>query len=60
MTQPPLRVLGLLGEYRMSSKSGMMVTLALEYSKDQGAEIFFWDCNEKPLPFVGEDGCWEN
>ena len=60
MTQPPLRVLGLSGEYRPTSKSGMLVNLALDYSESRGAEIFFWDCNEKPLPFVEEDGCWDN
>ena len=60
MSEQPLRVLGLSGEYRPTSKSGMMVTLALEIAKEAGAEIFFWDCNEKPLPFVGEDGCWNN
>jgi FMN reductase len=60
MSEPPLRILGLSGEYRPTSKSGMMVKLALGMAKAAGAEVFFWDCNEKPLPFVGEDGCWEN
>lgn len=60
MTQTPLRILGLSGEYRSTSKSGMMVNLSLSYAESKGAEIIFWDCAEKPLPFVGEDGCWEN
>ena len=60
MSEQPLRVLGLSGEYRSTSKSGMMVNHALNLAKESGAEVFFWDCNEKPLPFVGEDGCWEN
>jgi FMN reductase len=60
MTQTPLRILGLSGEYRPTSKSGMMVNLALSYAELKGAEVLFWDCAEKPLPFVGEDGCWEN
>ena len=37
-----------------------MVNHALNLAKDSGAEVFFWDCNEKPLPLVGEDGCWDN
>lgn len=60
MSEQPLRVLGLSGEYRSTSKSGMMVNHALNLAKEAGAEVFFWDCNEKPLPFVGEDGCWDN
>ena len=60
MTQTPPRILGLSGEYRSTSKSGMLVNHALSYAHSKGAEIMFWDCAEKPLPFVGEDGCWEN
>ena len=29
-------------------------------SKSLGAEVHFWDLDVKPLPLVGEDGCWEN
>ena len=60
MAKTSLRILGLSGEYRSTSKSGMMVNLALSYAESKGAEIVFWDCAEKPLPFVGEDGCWDN
>lgn len=60
MSSAPLRILGLSGEYRSTSKSGMMVNLALSHARSLGADIFYWDCYEKPLPFVGEDGCWEN
>lgn len=60
MSQSVTRILGLSGEYRPTSKSGMLVLHALEYAKSKGAEIIFWDCAEKPLPFVGEDGCWDN
>ena len=60
MSETNLRILGLSGEYRPSSKSGMMVNQALVFAEGMGAEVFFWDCNEKPLPFVGEDGCWDN
>ena len=60
MTEQPLRILGLSGEYRPSSKSGMMVTQALSIAEAAGAEVHFWDCDKNPLPFVGEDGCWEH
>ena len=60
MSERPLRIMGLSGEYRPTSKSGMMVLQALAIAEASGAEIIFWDCIEKPLPFVGEDGCWDN
>ena len=60
MSERPLRIMGLSGEYRPTSKSGMMVLQALAIAEASGAEIILWDCHEKPLPFVGEDGCWDN
>ena len=53
-----MKVIGLAGEYRSSSKSGMLVNLALKMAKEQGADVEFWDLDERPLPFVGEEGCW--
>lgn len=53
-----LKVIGLAGEYRATSKSGMLVNLALTIAKEQGADVEFWDLAERPLPLVGEDGCW--
>ena len=58
MGDKPLKVIGLAGEYRSSSKSGMLVNLALKMAKEQGADVEFWDLNERPLPLVGEEGCW--
>ena len=58
MGDKPLRVIGLAGEYRSSSKSGMLVNLALKMAKEQGADVEFWDLDERPLPLVGEEGCW--
>ena len=58
MGNEPLKVLGLAGEYRASSKSGMLVNAALNLAKGQGAEVVFWDLSEQPLPLVGEEGCW--
>ena len=58
MTSTSMKILGLAGEYRSSSKSGMLVNEALHHAKLKGAEVVFWDLDEKPLPLVGEDGCW--
>jgi FMN reductase len=60
MSYNGLKLLGLAGEYRSSSKSGMLVNEALKIAESKGAEVVFWDLNEKPLPFVGEDGCWNH
>jgi FMN reductase len=60
MTTKKLKVLGLAGEYRASSKSGMLVNAALKLAEGMGAEVEFWDLAEKPLPLVGEDGCWNH
>ncbi|MBH34663.1 MAG: NADPH-dependent FMN reductase [Euryarchaeota archaeon] len=53
-----IKILGLAGEYRSSSKSGMLVNAALEMAEAKGADVVFWDLAEKPLPLVGEEGCW--
>ena len=60
MAKNNIKVLGLSGEYRPTSKCGMLVNLALDIAKNQGAEICFWDLDVDPLPLVGEEGCWEN
>ena len=55
-----MKILGLSGEYRTTSKCGMLVNLALDIAKELGAEVVFWDLDTDPLPIVGEEGCWEN
>ena len=60
MATYPFKVMGLSGEYRPTSKCGMLVNHALEIAKSLGAEVYFWDLDVKPLPLVGEEGCWEN
>ena len=37
-----------------------LVKLGLEILSNLGADTYFWDLNEKPLPLVGEEGSWEN
>jgi len=58
MGEDGIKILGLAGEYRSTSKSGMLVNAALEIAESQGAEVIFWDLADKPLPLVGEEGCW--
>ena len=60
MAEPTLKILGLAGEYRASSKSGMLVNEALNMAAARGAEVVFWDLATQPLPMVGEDGCWSH
>ena len=60
MDNKPIKILGLAGEYRSTSKSGMLVNAGLELAEQRGAEVVFWDLAEQPLPLVGEEGCWSN
>ena len=60
MGEPSIKILGLAGEYRASSKSGMLVNQALSIAAERGAEVVFWDLAEQPLPLVGEEGCWSH
>ena len=60
MGDAPLKILGLAGEYRSSSKSGMLVNAAFDIASKNGADVVFWDLAEQPLPLVGEEGCWSH
>ena len=56
MSGQPLKILGLAGEYRATSKSGMLVNQALNIAADRGAEVVFWDLAEQPLPWSVKKG----
>ena len=60
MADAPLKIMGLSGSIGRQSKNGMLVDLALNKAAEMGAETHFWDLQEKPLPLVGEEGCWSN
>ena len=60
MAETPLKVMGLSGSIGRTSKNGMLVDLALQKAEALGAEVHFWDLESKPLPLVGEDGCWSH
>ncbi|MAO69974.1 MAG: NADPH-dependent FMN reductase [Euryarchaeota archaeon] len=55
-----VKVMGISGSYGNDSNNTKLVKLGLEILSNLGAETHFWDLNEKPLPLVGEEGCWEN
>ena len=55
-----VKVMGISGSYGNDSNNTKLVKLGLEILSDLGAETHFWDLNEKPLPFVGEEGCWDH
>ena len=55
-----VKVMGISGSYGNESNNTKLVKLGLEILSDLGAETHFWDLNEKPLPFVGEEGCWDH
>ncbi|MBJ99922.1 MAG: NADPH-dependent FMN reductase [Euryarchaeota archaeon] len=52
--------MGISGSYGNESNNSKLVKLGLEVLSNLGAETYFWDLNEKPLPLVGEEGSWEN
>ena len=55
-----VKVMGISGSYGNDSNNTKLVKLGLEILSNLGAETHFWDLNEKPLPLVGEEGCWEH
>ena len=55
-----IRVMGICGTYDLDSANGRMLEILLSECKNQGAETIIWDHGEKPLPLVGENGCWDN
>lgn len=60
MDEESIRIMGLSGSIGASSKNSRLVLLALERAEAAGAETHFWDLTEKPLPLVGEEGCWQD
>ncbi|MDC1419244.1 NAD(P)H-dependent oxidoreductase [Euryarchaeota archaeon] len=56
----PIRIMGISGSYSLDSANGHMIDLVLAECKKMGAEVFVWDNKTNPLPFVGEEGCWDH
>ena len=60
MSATPVKILGLSGSYGLTSKNGLLLTVALDECKALGAEVHVWDLVEKPLPLVGAEGSWDD
>ncbi len=60
MGEEAIKILGLSGSYGNESKNTRLVSLALAMAEEAGADIEFWELSEKPLPLVGEEGCWQD
>jgi FMN reductase len=60
MSATPIKILGLSGSYGLTSKNGLLLSVALDECKKLGAEVHFWDLVEKPLPLVGAEGSWQD
>ena len=60
MSASTIKILGLSGSYGLTSKNGLLLSVALDECKKLGAEVHFWDLVEKPLPLVGAEGSWED
>jgi len=60
MSATPVKILGLSGSYGLTSKNGLLLSVALDECKKLGAEVHIWDLVEKPLPLVGAEGSWQD
>ncbi len=53
-------VMGICGTYDLDSANGRMLEILLEQCSELGAKTTVWDHGAKPLPLVGEEGCWDD
>ena len=59
MADTPLKIMGLSGSIGRQSKNGMLVDLALKKLQRWEQKLILGFAG-KPLPLVGEEGCWSN
>tara|TARA_Y100000766_G_C18777508_1_gene541532 strand:+ start:372 stop:917 length:546 start_codon:yes stop_codon:yes gene_type:complete len=59
MTEP-IRIMGICGSYGLDSANGHIIDLVKNECSKLGAEVIVWDNKQNPLPFIGEDGCWDH
>ena len=52
-------MMGISGTFSSESANGRLLQIAFEHCESMGAECVIWD-NSSPLPFVGEEGCWDD
>jgi len=54
------KVMGICGTYTLKSANGRMLEIVGEKLESHGIDWVVWNNEESPLPFVGEDGCWDH
>ena len=54
-----IRVMGICGTFSTDSANGRLLEIAFKHCESMGAECVKWE-NSNPLPFVGEEGCWDD
>ena len=55
-----IRIMGICGSYSLESANGHMINLVKDECKKYDCDVVIWDNEKNPLPFVGEDGCWDH
>tara|TARA_B100001996_G_scaffold380866_1_gene369157 strand:+ start:1182 stop:1706 length:525 start_codon:yes stop_codon:yes gene_type:complete len=52
--------MGICGTYTLDSANGRMLEIVSELLINHDIDWIVWDNEANPLPFVGEDGCWDH
>jgi FMN reductase len=53
-------MMGICGTYTLDSANGRMLEIVSELLINHDIDWIVWDNEANPLPFVGEDGCWDH
>ena len=53
-------VMGICGTYTLKSANGRMLEIVGKKLESYGIDWVVWNNEDSPLPFVGEDGCWDH
>lgn len=53
-------VMGICGTYTLKSANGRMLEIVGKKLESHGIDWVVWNNEDSPLPFVGEDGCWDH
>ncbi len=55
-----LKMMGICGTYSLDSANGRMLEIVSDLLIDHDIDWIVWDNQANPLPFVGEEGCWDH
>jgi FMN reductase len=53
-------MMGICGTYSLDSANGRMLEIVSDLLIDHDIDWIVWDNQANPLPFVGEEGCWDH